>query len=52
VYLVGVDNWKPFNDIYARHFGNWKPARAVVPVDALHYGYLIEISARAWLEGA
>jgi 2-iminobutanoate/2-iminopropanoate deaminase len=52
VYLVGVDHWKAFNDIYARHFGEWKPARAVVPVDALHYGYLLEISARAWLDVA
>jgi 2-iminobutanoate/2-iminopropanoate deaminase len=52
VYLVGVGHWKAFNDIYARHFGDWKPARAVVPVDALHYGYLLEISARAWLDVA
>jgi 2-iminobutanoate/2-iminopropanoate deaminase len=52
VYLVGVDHWKAFNDIYARHFRDCKPARAVVPVDALHYGYLLEISARAWLEDA
>jgi 2-iminobutanoate/2-iminopropanoate deaminase len=50
VYLVGVDYWKEFNEIYARHFGDWKPARAVVPVGALHYGYLLEISARAWVE--
>jgi 2-iminobutanoate/2-iminopropanoate deaminase len=52
VYLVGVEHWKAFNEIYARHFGAWKPARAVVPVDALHYGYLVEISARAWVERA
>jgi reactive intermediate/imine deaminase len=50
VYLVGVDHWQEFNDIYARHFGEWKPARAVVPVGALHFGYLLEISARAWVE--
>jgi 2-iminobutanoate/2-iminopropanoate deaminase len=50
VYLVGVDHWKAFNEIYASHFGEWKPARAVVPVGALHYGYLIEIAARAWVE--
>ncbi|MDR5747306.1 RidA family protein [Caballeronia sp. LZ029] len=50
VYLVGVEHWKAFNEIYARHFGAWKPARAVVPVGALHYGYLLEISARAWIE--
>jgi reactive intermediate/imine deaminase len=52
VYLVGVEYWKEFNEIYARHFGEWKPARAVVPVNALHYGYLLEISARAWVERA
>ena len=52
VYLVGVDHWKTFNEIYARHFGDWKPARAVVPVGALHYGYLLEIAARAWVEPA
>ncbi|WP_061123305.1 RidA family protein [Caballeronia catudaia] len=52
VYLVGVEHWKAFNEIYARHFGAWKPARAVVPVGALHYGYLLEISARAWIERA
>lgn len=50
VYLVGVDHWQAFNEIYARHFGDWKPARAVVPVGALHYGYLLEIAARAWVE--
>jgi 2-iminobutanoate/2-iminopropanoate deaminase len=50
VYLVGVDHWKEFNEIYARHFGEWKSARAVVPVGALHYGYLLEIAARAWVE--
>jgi 2-iminobutanoate/2-iminopropanoate deaminase len=50
VYLVGVEHWKTFNEIYARHFGDWKPARAVVPVSALHYGYLVEIAARAWVE--
>ncbi|BCQ25369.1 RidA family protein [Caballeronia sp. NK8] len=52
VYLVGVEHWKTFNEIYARHFGDRKPARAVVPVGALHYGYLLEIAARAWVEHA
>ncbi len=47
-YLVGVEHWKAFNEIYARTFGDWKPARAVVPVTALHYGYLL-IAARAWV---
>jgi 2-iminobutanoate/2-iminopropanoate deaminase len=42
VYLVGVDDWPAFNAIYARIFGAHKPARAVVPVPALHFGFLIE----------
>ncbi|MDR5739560.1 MULTISPECIES: Rid family hydrolase [unclassified Caballeronia] len=46
VYLVGVEHWKTFNEIYERHFGAWKPARAVVPVGALHYGSAGDIGAR------
>ena len=42
-YVVGVENWPSFNQIYARHMGAHKPARSVVPVPALHYGYLIEL---------
>jgi reactive intermediate/imine deaminase len=42
-YLAGVDHWPAFNNIYARVFGEHKPARAVVPVPGLHYGYLVEI---------
>jgi 2-iminobutanoate/2-iminopropanoate deaminase len=42
-YVVGVDNWPAFNQVYARRMGAHKPARAVVPVPALHYGYLIEV---------
>jgi 2-iminobutanoate/2-iminopropanoate deaminase len=42
-YLAGVEHWPAFNTIYARVFGAHKPARAVVPVPALHYGYLVEV---------
>jgi 2-iminobutanoate/2-iminopropanoate deaminase len=42
-YLAGVEHWPAFNAIYARVFGAHKPARAVVPVPALHYGFLVEI---------
>ena len=47
VYLVGVENWPKFNAIYADVMGAAKPARAVVPVPELHYGYLVEIEAVA-----
>ncbi len=47
VYLVGVENWPRFNAIYAGIMGEAKPARVVVPVPELHYGYLVEIEALA-----
>ncbi|MDB5935109.1 MAG: Endoribonuclease [Massilia sp.] len=42
-YLVGVDHWPAFNALYADVFGHHKPARAVVPVPALHFGFLVEV---------
>jgi enamine deaminase RidA (YjgF/YER057c/UK114 family) len=42
-YIVGVENWPAFNAAYARVFGSHKPARAVVPVAGLHYGFLVEV---------
>ena len=47
VYLVGVEHWSAFNAIYAEAFGEHRPARSVVPVPALHHGYLIELDAIA-----
>lgn len=46
-YLVGVEHWPAFNAVYAEVFGSHRPARAVVPVPALHHGYLIELEAIA-----
>jgi 2-iminobutanoate/2-iminopropanoate deaminase len=46
-YLVGVEHWPAFNAIYAEVLGDHRPARAVVPVPALHHGYLIELEAIA-----
>jgi 2-iminobutanoate/2-iminopropanoate deaminase len=46
-YLVGVEHWPAFNKIYAEVMGDHRPARAVVPVPALHHGYLIELEAVA-----
>ena len=50
-YIVGIENWPRFNAIYAEIFGGAKPARAVVPVPALHHGCLIEIEATAVRKG-
>lgn len=46
-YIVGAENWAEFNAIYAEVMGAAKPARAVVPVPGLHFGYLIELDAIA-----
>ena len=47
VYIVDVANWPRFNAVYAQMLGDVRPARSVVPVPELHYGYLIEIDAIA-----
>jgi len=46
-YIVGVGNWPIFDQIYAAKLGSVKPARTVVPVPELHYGYLVELEALA-----
>lgn len=46
-YIAGIDHWPTFNRTYAEAFGDAKPARAIVPVPALHHGYLVEVDAVA-----
>lgn len=47
VYIVGIDHWPAFNRVYAELFGDARPARAVIPVPELHFGYLVEIDCVA-----
>ena len=49
-YIVGIANWARFNAVYASMLPDACPARSVVPVPELHYGYLVEIDAIAALE--
>ncbi|MDE1916526.1 MAG: RidA family protein [Sphingomonadales bacterium] len=44
-YIVGAENWGLFNEIYGRVLGDAKPARTIVPVREVHYGYKVEIEA-------
>jgi 2-iminobutanoate/2-iminopropanoate deaminase len=46
-YIVGAEHWAPFNKIYAEVFGEHKPARTVLPVPELYFGYLVEVEAIA-----
>ena len=52
VYIADVSHWPAFNAIYAEMLGPHKPARTVVPVAGLHYGYLVEMDAIAALRGS
>ncbi len=52
VYIADVEHWPAFNAIYAEKLGAHKPARTVVPVAQLHYGYLVEMDAIAALRGS
>jgi 2-iminobutanoate/2-iminopropanoate deaminase len=52
VYIADVSHWPAFNAIYAQRLGEHKPARTVVPVAQLHYGYLVEMDAIAALRGS
>jgi 2-iminobutanoate/2-iminopropanoate deaminase len=47
IYISDIELWSGVNTAYARVMGAHKPARAVVPVKDLHYGYQIEIQAIA-----
>jgi reactive intermediate/imine deaminase len=51
VYIADIAHWPAFNAIYARRFGSHRPARTVVPVSGLHYGFLVEMDAVAALRG-
>jgi 2-iminobutanoate/2-iminopropanoate deaminase len=45
IYVSDISLWAEVNTVYSRIMGAHKPARAIVPVKELHYGYGIEIQA-------
>ena len=47
VYLTDMGDFGAMNEVYARHFGNHRPARATVAVQALSKDVLVEIDAVA-----
>jgi len=51
LYIAHIEDWKAVNEVFADVFGEHRPARAVVPVGLLHYGYGIEIDAIAAVPG-
>ena len=47
VYLDTMDDFKAMNAVYAEAFGDHRPARSTVAVDALTVGALVEIEVIA-----
>ena len=52
VFLVDMREFAAMNTVYARVFGDHRPARTTVAVSSLpHAGLRVEIDAVAWLPG-
>ena len=51
LYIADISMWGKVNEVYARVFGKHRPAWAVIPCNELHYGYLIEMEAIAYIPG-
>ena len=49
-YIPSIELWDAFNAAYAKWFGEYKPARTVIPCGALHYGCKVELEAVAAAE--
>jgi reactive intermediate/imine deaminase len=47
VYVTDIASWPAFNTLYAKWAGAARPARCVVPVPELHFGFKIEVEAVA-----
>ncbi len=47
VYLADMADFPAMNEVYARHFGNHKPARSTIQAGALPKAALVEIDAIA-----
>jgi reactive intermediate/imine deaminase len=50
VYVADIAQWGAVNAVYAEFFSEHRPARAIVPTGALHFGALLEIEATAVVE--
>lgn len=47
IFVADITAWSSINQVYARFFGDHRPARSVVPCSTLHYGFGIELEAIA-----
>jgi 2-iminobutanoate/2-iminopropanoate deaminase len=49
IFISNGDDWGIVNQVYSEFFGEHRPARSIVPVKDLHYGFKIELEAIAEL---
>ena len=47
IYVSDIELWPAVNTVYTSVMGEHRPARAIVPVKELHYGFKIEIETIA-----
>ncbi|MDQ3748637.1 MAG: RidA family protein [Acidobacteriota bacterium] len=50
IYISEMELWGRVNEVYARILGEHKPARAIVPVNDLHFDTKIEIQVIAMVK--
>jgi len=49
LFIAGGEHWGIVNELYAKYFGDHRPARSIIPVPELHFGYKVELEAIAEL---
>ena len=49
LYISDIELWDKVDAVYTEFFGEHKPARTVVPTNALHFGFKIEMDAIAYI---
>ena len=47
LYVADISLWNTINTVYAEFFGQHKPARAIIPVKALHHGFQVAVDVIA-----
>jgi len=50
IFLTDLSHFQTVNEIYAKHFGDHKPARSTIQVSALPRGASVEIEAIMYLK--
>lgn len=50
IYISNIDMWDSVNIAFEEYFGDHKPARTIVPTRDLHFDFLIELDAVAFMD--